>query len=372
MKVQTLATAFAATLLCQAATAQSQVQLYGLLDLTVARMTGPATGINKLDRGITQLVNGGLSTSHFGVRGSEDLGGGLSASFELSSFVRVDTGATGRSDAIGAPVNVAADPFWARAAWVGLGSPSFGRLRLGNQTSLLFLNAITSNAFGDSTVFGPLNLVTFIGGPLSGGTGWTNQALWDSPRMGNFSVSAAHSFAENNGGSNQALRAAWSTPSTALSFAAQKVDKNPSTFADGTSANNTRSWQLAASHDFKVVKVWAHLGRIQNRGTEAAPLDIGYRVWDLSLAVPVGAGRLLAGVAERKTGDSVGPVPATVAGGNIARRVATLGYDHNLSKRTDVYVMAMSDRTETRTLPAPGSVQVASGSSYGIGLRHRF
>ena len=75
---------------------------------------------------------------------------------------------------------------WSRAAWVGLSSKSLGRLRLGNGTSLLFINSITSNAFVDSTVFSPINLVTFIGSPLSGGTGWTNQIMIDSANLRRF------------------------------------------------------------------------------------------------------------------------------------------------------------------------------------------
>ncbi|GDY35808.1 hypothetical protein ACINB_17000 [Acidovorax sp. NB1] len=107
----------AATLAAQAQpTAGPGLQLYGLVDAAVGRFAAPATGINAQDRAITKLEGGGMSTSHWGVRGTEDLGGGLSAQFELSSFVRNDSGATGRSDALPAPVNVAADPVFSRAA----------------------------------------------------------------------------------------------------------------------------------------------------------------------------------------------------------------------------------------------------------------
>lgn len=375
----TLATAVAATLATAltlatspAGAQTSNVQVWGLLDVAAARLKGPAGGVNAQDKPITQVMNGALSTSWVGFRGTEDLGGGLSASFELASFLRADTGAPGRNDAIGAPVNVAADPFWSRQAMVGLASPQWGRVRLGNNTTLFFLNAITSNAFGDSTAFSPLVLLTFIGSPLSGGTGWTNQLMVDSPRFGGFSLGAAVSLSEGQGGRNTGVRAAYADGPLAVSFAAQNVKKNPLTFADGTSANNTRAWMLGGAYDFGVVKLWAHVGQIDNRGTEAAPQDVGYRVWDLSAAVPVGAGRLLAGYGQRTTSDTPSPVPATAAGGNVARRILTLGYDHDLSKRTDVYALAMSDRTRTRTLPAPPSVVSASGTSLAVGIRHRF
>ncbi|KQO13569.1 porin [Acidovorax sp. Leaf76] len=348
------------------------LQLYGLVDAAVGRFASPAGGVNAQDRAVTKLDGGGMSTSHWGVRGAEDLGDGLSAQFELSSFVRNDSGAAGRSDALPAPVNVAADPVFSRAAWVGVSHRDWGRVRLGNVTSLLFLNSITSNAFGDSTVLGPLNLVTFIGSPLTGGTAWANSVVYDSPGFAGFNASVAHSISEGQGGGNSAARWAYAHGPWAASLVWQSVKKNPGTFADGTSPNDTRAWQLAASYDFEVIKLFAHLGRIDNLGTAVAPLNVSYRVWDLSAAVPVGAGRVLAGYAVRRTSDTVGPVPATVAGGNVERKVFTLGYDYFLSKRTDLYAMVMRDSTLTRTLPASPALASARGTSFAVGVRHRF
>jgi len=369
----TAAALSATTLAAQAQPASGPgLQLYGLVDAAVGRFAGPAAGINAQDRAVTKLDGGGMSTSHWGVRGTEDLGGGLSAQFELSSFVRNDSGATGRSDALPTPVNVAADPVFSRAAWVGVSHRDWGRVRLGNVTSLLFLNSITSNAFGDSTVLGPLNLVTFIGSPLTGGTAWANSVVYDSPNIAGFNGSVAHAISEGQGGGNSAARLAYAQGPWAASLAWQSVKKNPGTFADGTSPNDTRARQLAASYDFEVVKLFAHLGRIDNRGTAAAPFNLSYRVWDVSAAVPVGAGRVLAGYAVRRTSDTVGPVPATVAGGNVERKVFTLGYDYFLSKRTDLYAMVIRDSTQTRTLPAPPSVVSAQGPGFVVGVRHRF
>lgn len=355
-----------------AAPAQMNLTLYGVLDAAAGRFKGAPGGVNSQDRPVYKVEGGGMSSSHWGVRGSEDLGGGLLASFELASFMRNDTGAVGRADAIPAPVNTGADTYWSRAAWLALGRADLGRVRLGNVTTLMFFNSITSNAFGDSTVFSPLNLVTFIGSPQAGGTGWTNSIVYDSPVFSGFGFSAARSLAETQGGRNSAVRVAYSQGRWTSSFAWQDVKKNPVTFADGTSANNTRSWQLAGSYDFQVVKVFAHLGHIQNDGTETAPLDVGYRVWDMSASMPVGGGRLLAGYAQRKTSDRVGPVPATAAGGNLERLVMTAGYDHDLSRRTDLYALVMKDKTRTNTLPAPPTPLRASATSFAVGMRHRF
>ena len=369
-KITLVAAAFASS--CGLAAAQSSVVVYGLVDAVAGRVNGPATGVNALDRSTWRVDGGGMSTSHLGFRGSEDLGGGLSAQFDISAFIRNDTGAAGRNDAIGAPVNVAADPFWSRAAWVALASKDFGRLRLGNVTTLLFFNSITSNAFGDSTVFGPLNLVTHIGAPQAGGTGWSNSLVYDSPVFAGFSVGLAGSLAETQGGRNGGARLAYRGGPFAASAVWQSVKKNPLTFADGTSPNNVKTWMIGGSYSFAAATLYAHVGGLQNDGTETAPQDVSYRITELSAAVPIGAGRLLAGYALRKTSDTPSPVPATVAGGNVKRNVLTLGYDYDLSKRTDLYAMVMRDQTETRTLPAPPSIVSASGTNFGIGIRHRF
>ncbi|MNT92501.1 Outer membrane porin protein precursor [compost metagenome] len=47
---------------------------------------------------------------------------------------------------------------------------------------------------------------------------------------------------------------------------------------------------------------------------------------------------------------------------DVSRKTFTLGYDHFLSKRTDVYAMLMNDRITART----------TGNSFGLGVRHRF
>jgi predicted porin len=368
-------TALAAALLASAsglAAAQSNVSIYGLLDAFAGRVAGAATGVNSLDKATWRLDGGGMSTSHIGFRGAEDLGDGFSAVFDISTFIRNDTGGVGRSDAIGPPVNVAADPFWSRYSWVGIASRDYGRVRFGNITALLFVNSLTTNAFGDSTVFGPLNLVTHIGAPQAGGTGWTNSVGYDSPNLSGFTLGLLRSLSEGQNGGNESARLVYAQGHLAASLVWQSVKKDPITFADGTTKNNVKTWMLGGSYDFQVAKVFAHQGRLVNGGTEAAPQNIRYRITEVSAQVPIYSGQLLAGYALRKTGDTPAPVPAAVAGGNIERQVATVGYDYYPSKRTDLYAMVMSDRTKTLTLPAPFSALNASGTSYGIGIRQRF
>jgi len=370
----TLALGLAGTLASQAqaqTSPASGVQLYGLIDAAVGSVTN-ASGVNALDKPIHKQFSGGLTTSHWGLRGQEDLGNGRQAIFELSAFMRNESGAAGRSDALPAPVNVAADPFFSRAAWVGLSDSTLGRVRIGNVTTLLFTNSVTSNALGDSTTFSPINLLTFIGSPLSGGTAWANSVVYDSPVRAGLSGSVAYAASQNLGGPNSAVRLAYGQGAFNSSIAWQSVNRNPVTFADGTSSNNTRAWQWAASYDFNPLKVFGHLGQIQNLGTAAAPQAVQYRVWDLSASLPIGAGRWIAGYGSRTTGNTPVAVAATAAGGNVSRKVLTLGYDHYLSARTEVYVLASQDQTRTRQQAATPVVIGTSGHSFALGIRHRF
>lgn len=349
----------------------SGVQIFGVIDAAVGSVTPPA-GVNALDKPVNKQLSGGLSTSNWGLRGQEDLGEGRQAIFELSSFIRNESGAAGRSDALPAPVNVAADPYFSRAAWVGLSDARLGRVRLGNITTLLFTNSVTSNALGDSTTFSPINLLTFVGSPLSGGTAWANSVVYDSPVRAGLSGSLAYAASQNLGGPNSAARLAYAQGAFNSSLAWQSVNRNPVTFADGTSSNDTRAWQWAASYDFSPLKVFGHLGQTQNRGTAAAPQAVRYRVWDLSASLPIGAGRWLAGYGSRTTGNTPTAVAATAAGGNVSRKVLTLGYDHYLSARTEVYVLASQDQTRTRQQAATPVLVNATGHSFAVGIRHRF
>ena len=98
-------TALALAAASTAATAQSNVSLYGLIDLSVGRTQAPGGASSD------GIDSGRMTTSYWGARGNEDLGGGLKAVFALESFMRSDTGSAGRFNA---------DTFWARNAFVGL------------------------------------------------------------------------------------------------------------------------------------------------------------------------------------------------------------------------------------------------------------
>src|SRR6476620_9048218 len=91
MKKSALALAvLAAFSLNTTAHAQSNVQVYGLIDAGVEH----ATNATPNGGDMTRVISGGKNTSRWGLRGSEDLGGGLKAVFNLEGGILLDTGAS--------------------------------------------------------------------------------------------------------------------------------------------------------------------------------------------------------------------------------------------------------------------------------------
>jgi predicted porin len=354
----------AALSLSGAACAQtSSVTLFGEIDMNIGRFKGSNTGVAVGDRSITKQDSGSLANSFWGIRGSEDLGGGISASFSLESFIRTDTGEIGRADATQTAFgSVAADPFFSKSAWVALDSRSWGRLRLGQQVTAIWLTSIQSNAFGASSDFSPINMLMFFNVPaiLSGGNRWSNTISYDSPNLGGFAFSLQDSLGEGKG-RNLGGRVAYTDGPFAAALAYSDVRKDPTTFADGTTRSNTRNALLALSYNLQSVHLFAHLGRVKTDGSNSrstADDNITHSLWDISALVPVGAGRFMIGYGQRK-GNEVFPTSQ--------RKLFSFGYAYALSRRTDLYAMLRYDKTR-----AQGTPTTAEGASYALGVRHSF
>lgn len=127
--------AIAAAICVQSASAQTapSVQLYGLIDTAVEHLskTG-ATG-----KGLTRMP--GLTASlpsRWGLRGTEDLGGGLKATFVLESGFSPDSGVLNQGARL-----------FGRQAFVGL-SGTYGTLTLGRHHTMLFWSLFDSDVIG--------------------------------------------------------------------------------------------------------------------------------------------------------------------------------------------------------------------------------
>ncbi len=302
--------------------AQSSVSVFGLVDMSAGRNQAPG------GKSFYAADSGKMTTSFLGFRGREDLGGGLSANFSLEHFFRADSGEAGRFNG---------DAFWSRSAWVGL-SGGFGSVNLGRNTTALFVNTLSYNAFGDSFGYSPSIRHYFTSGTTTGDTGWSDSVRYLSPRFGGASFTAHVAAGEGNGGRNHGLSAGYSGGPVAVGLVWQEVKK-------GATLADTTTWQLGGSFDFQVAKLYAQYGQVDNDTTGNA-----YKIAGLGAAVPIGQGRALL---------QWGRIKPDIG---ASRKTLSVGYDYNLSKRTDVYGVFMSDKISG----------LSKGNNFGIGIRHRF
>ncbi|WP_326403940.1 porin [Methylibium sp.] len=161
------------------ACAQS-VTLYGTLDQYLNYMRSDSGASLKT------LNDGALLRSRWGLRGSEDLGGGLVAKFQLEQGFSADTGA-------------AADGTrqFDRQAWVGLGSPAWGEVRLGRQNTAIFFRG----DYVDYTARTLGSVVNAFGVPSR----YNNDIAYISPRWAGVQVEGHFALAEVDGFGDQAV-----------------------------------------------------------------------------------------------------------------------------------------------------------------------
>ena len=201
----------ALALVSGAAMAQSNVTIYGSIDLglLVQNNAGPAVSS-------PQLYNGGISPSIWGFRGSEDLGGGLKANFNLESHYAADTGAGTAS-------------LFRRQSNVGFSSASMGTLTLGNQYGPAVLAFAATDPRGLRENFSGLYSWAYNSGALTTGNNGNNDvgvflqnAISYSNTMGPVGLAAAYSVSETKG-AVVSLGATYSGP-VALSVAYQTTN----------------------------------------------------------------------------------------------------------------------------------------------------
>lgn len=110
-------------LACHQAFAQSSVTLYGIADTSVRYLTNADAQNNN----VVQMTEGPITGSRWGLKGTEDLGGGLSAVFRLENGFNMWNGQQASSSS-----------FFNRMAYVGIQSQQYGTVTLGRQNTPLF------------------------------------------------------------------------------------------------------------------------------------------------------------------------------------------------------------------------------------------
>jgi predicted porin len=338
-----------------AAQTTSNVTLYGIVDLAVRHASGLGAD-NLPSPASTSMLNSGVGPiSRWGLRGSEDLGGGLKAGFNLETGFNADTGVLSNSSKL-----------FDRAATVSLTAP-WGGLVLGHQNHLVTDSAGLVDPIGSRFV--PLNpnvqLTSLAGHRLGIQFGTTGSPLAANrldnavravAKLGAASVQAMYSFGEI-GGSNKALSsrglgADYSGGPLRLTAAFMQLHD-----ADGRSLD---TYNVGGSWDFSGTRVMLNLGR--HRGETSATTETAQRIIAGGVNMPLTpAIDLIAGyykVDRDRTG---------LADDGFGRLITFVEY--KLSKRSKAYVEL--DHTRWRNgYQGAGNKDRATGVS--LGMTHNF
>lgn len=314
------------------AAAQSSVTLFGVVDLA-ARYT-KAGGINK-----KELASDGSSSSRLGVRGVEDLGGGLKAGFWLEHSFAGDTG-TASSDG----------RFWGRRATVSL-MGNFGEVRLGRAKTSTRLVIDDFDAFSTTGLGDVTKIYRTLGGSDSYNRS-DNQVAYFLPAMGGFYGAFDVAAGEGTSGKrNIGGRVGYKAGAFNVAAGYQ------TTKAVG---DDVKLFAVGGSYDFGMVKVNALIARNEYLSTRQTIGTIG-------ATVPVGP----SGVFQAQFSKANANTSANEAS------LFTLGYQHNLSKRTAFYMTGsiVDNEVGANFRPGSGGVPAVTSGKYGgfdVGMKHSF
>ncbi len=348
--------------------AQPAVTVYGIADASVVRDSGGTAS------SVTRVNSGAAAMSRVGFRGTEDLGGGVSALFVLETGFRLDTG-----------VQDVAGTLFNRQAYVGIKSTSMGALTIGRQYTPYYLTlSQVMDPFGGGYAGNAKNLF-----PASGANVRTsNTVMYVTPALSGFTAELAYAFGEQ-AGSNSAggqlgaslgytigklnARIAHNRRNNDLTAAAGAALTPPVPAAKRQTGRNTL---IAANYSFGMVR--AHAGIGFDTGLGSAPLantsnpfgglapvaSTDGRDYLIGASVTMGSNALMASYM-RKDDRTFRSQDADQLG---------LGFIHSLSKRTSLYAAyARIDNKRGAAYTVGNNADVGTGdSSFNLGLRHNF
>jgi predicted porin len=340
MQAQRLAAALVALTPLFAA-AQTNVTLYGILDAAISSQdTGGPEGRN------TVVNSGNQSSSRFGFRGTEDLGNGLKAMFNLEAGTAIDTGA-GDSALFG------------RRAVVGL-EGDFGSLTLGREYSPIAAIAGATDAFGQG--FYGSNLSAFTSNRLT--RRLANSVNYKSPSWNGLKVLAAYAAGEvttanTPSGDLKGVGLEYTLSGLYLGAAYHEINR--------VAAGKDKESAIGAAYKFDRLggfEIKANWMEADREGTAAK-----YKQANLGGSMPFGPHRVYANLQQQKQGAARGNSWA-------------LGYTYSLSKRTNLYASYASldnngssvfGLSSSSVTIAPAAANLgADPSVFSLGLRHTF
>jgi len=345
--------ALAALAVVSAASAQSSVTIFGVVDAAVSIGNGDTS--NK-----TALTNSSYNSSRLGFRGVEDLGGGLKASFHLEAGVQNDNGAGAATNvnnqATGgalAGMNGSQGLTFNRKSVVSL-MGGMGELRMGRDYTPQFWSFTVYDPFGTNGVGTTQALNSSAGGVTI--VRASNSIGYISPTMSGFGVWAQTYFGENassaasQAGDGSAIRVSYDQGPLSLAFAVSKTTTGAGT--DVTSTN------VGGSYNMGVAQLMAFWNKDANTGAKDVT---GYTIGALVPVAPAGTVRVSFSNSDNGNGAKTDKF--------------ALGYVYDMSKRTAVYgTFASLSNSGGAAQALNGAATPANGSSTGfdIGVRHAF
>jgi predicted porin len=262
----------------------TNVTLYGILDASVANIQHSynfdANAVSEANplvvhatQSATGMFSGGLSPSRWGIKGTEDMGGGVKAIFLLESAINIGSGTLSNgglslthSGAEGP--NVSADSaingqLFSRGAYVGLSSTDYGQITLGRNTTFFLDNIGQTDPLLGSYAFSPIG----YSGAYGGG-GYTDDSRVDNSlkykiSFGDFGLGLLYKFGGVSGstsaqGAYQANLSYVSGP-LGVYFGYQQF-KDAFSLGGGTTgvlsatAADTKAFMLSAKYSFDATK----------------------------------------------------------------------------------------------------------------------
>ena len=390
-----------------AAQAQSSVTIYGIVDTGVTYTSKAVTPAGGTNTGSKFAMNSGVvQGSRIGFKGVEDLGGGLSAVFNLETGFTNDNGGLQGSDA------VTGSNLFRRKSVVGLAG-GFGSVLLGRQTDF----ADTISAYTAVADFGGVTQNSGSALNRLQGTRTNNSISYTTANLSGFTGNLLYGFGETAGktsaGQSFGLGAKYdngplglginyyqskqgATPSdtsliqgvapTASASAAAVTAYNNATALNAANAGNTAAKVLnvVASYQFGPARVYGNYSRVkQDLNTAAvtgltnatrltaATLGLSQKadMYEIGTAYSLTPSLKLLGSVQYTRADF-----ANVSGKGKLTQI-NLGTDYWLSKRTDLYAFVSNLRA--KDMKNPGVVgdttgNDASQTAVTVGIRHKF
>lgn len=336
------------------ANAQSNVQVYGLLDLGVdiASDSKPGGGT------VSRVSSGGMNTSRLGFKGSEDLGGGLKAVFQLESGIIMDTGAQDGN-------------LFKRQANIGL-EGKYGKLLLGRSFTSVYDTVIRFDPMGFAPFYswatgGSATLASKYGMT----TGFDNLIKY-SGSNGDLKYGFSYGLGEQQGGSG-ADSAKWagavSYQSENLGAMATLERINGNTVAVTGRRDETTAIHLGGYYQSGPYKVWVGGRGYKLESGKAGVVDVKGNTYWTGVAYKVQPNATLTGAVYYLD------VRNVAAGKDADPVMVVLRYRYHASKRTDLYATVGYTKAQHGQLVGLSRDDAGFGDSqHGlmVGMQHRF